>query len=264
VFLKEFSEVTASANGTIQILLGIIDEIRGMVGSAIALAAETLKQLHPVHEMTNALSGSVEQVFHRMNLVALNAQIQAVQIGAGTGLEVLAAHTASIASETSKLGVAINDNLEKLRAFLNSEVAGLNELCEAGRIQQTYLEKQGRAHEAELHAERDRILALLQHLGSGVQGVCFDARRCAQAAVVGRGEAEGLSKLGSALEGLAQVLSSGWVRSESERGGFDLDTSSYTMEAERVNHALAVGHIAAGLEEQRATSGGDAGEIELF
>jgi hypothetical protein len=244
VFLQEFSQVTAAANGTIQVLLDIVEEIRGMVSSAVRIAMDSLEQIQPVNSLTTQLSDCVEHLSHQMNLVALNAQIQAVRTGAGTGLEVLAAHTAMVATETSRLGGAIRENFEQLRSFLKTEMTALTELCDRGRVQQTYLELTGGIHEGKLHAIRDETLGRLHQLVEDAIAVRTNAQRMADAAMLSASEAEGFRKMEEALSNMKQTLSEALSTLPEDSVRLEIEHAGYTMASERENHFNVVGGAA--------------------
>jgi hypothetical protein len=256
VFLKEFSEVTTAANGTIQVLLDIVDEIRTMVNAAVQTARDSVEHIRPVNSLTSEISDCVEHLSHQMNLVALNAQIQAVQTGEGTGLEVLAAHTAMVATETSRLGRAIGESLEQLRAFVRTETEALTALCETGHSQQSYLASTAGSHEGKLHAIRDETLGRLHQIVADAVAVRTNAERMAAASMLSEGEAEGFRNMQEALSTMKNALADALSILPPDSIRLEIEHAGYTMASERENHMKVVGGAAEVVEDQA--------QVELF
>jgi len=165
---QEFGEAASSASGAIQILLGIAGKIRFMAHSAVTLGEETLARIEPLTKVTTELSDRVDRLSHQMNLVALNAQIQAVRIVAGTGLEVLAAHTATVATEAARLGESIREGLERFQDTLLAEAGALAEGNSQGREQQAHLNGAVCAREQRLQSVGEAIEWRMQQMRADV------------------------------------------------------------------------------------------------
>jgi hypothetical protein len=262
VFLKEFNKVTAAANGTIQVLLDIVEEIRTMVASSVRVGMDSLDQILPVNSLTAQLGDCVEKLSHQMNLVALNAQLQAVRTGAGTGLEVLASHTAGVARETSRLGEAIRESFGRLQDFLKIEVASLTELCDSGRVNQAHLEGAGRDHEKSLHATRDEILGRLNQIAEDALAVRRGAERVAGASKLDDGEAESFETMQRALSDMMAGLSDALSVLSLEGSSLRMEDAGYTMAAEREHHLIVVGGGSPGMEA--ASGASEQSQVELF
>jgi hypothetical protein len=159
-------------------------------------------------------------------------------------LEVLAAHTAMVATETSRLGGAIRENFEQLRSFLKTEMTALTELCDRGRVQQTYLELTGGIHEGKLHAIRDETLGRLHQLVEDAIAVRTNAQRMADAAMLSASEAEGFRKMEEALSNMKQTLSEALSTLPEDSVRLEIEHAGYTMASERENHFNVVGGAA--------------------
>ena len=81
LLLQEFKEVSAAADGTIQVLLEMIEDVRRLTATALQVTTESRRQLEPFGALAARLTGSLEQLSYEMRLIALNVEIQAVQIG---------------------------------------------------------------------------------------------------------------------------------------------------------------------------------------
>jgi hypothetical protein len=261
LFLKEFSDVTAAANGTLQVLLDIVEKTRQMVSSAVQLGAESLEQIQPVNALTMQLGDTVERLSHQMNLVAMNAQIQALQTGEGTGLEVLAAHTAGVATETSRFGEAISADFERLREFLKIEMEALAQLCETGRVHQDLMEGAGREHENGLHGIRDTILSRLHQIAEDALTVRTNAARMASTSLMRDAEAEGFRQMQAALSSMAEGLGDAVAVCRADDIRLSVDDAGYTMAAERDHHRKVLGEAESGAGEQDEA---ERNQVELF
>lgn len=247
--LKEFGEVTASASGAIQVLLGIVDKIREMSRSAAAVEQDTRAQIAPLNSVTTRLSDRVDQLSHQMNLVALNAQIQAVRIEAGTGLEVLAAHTAAVAMEAARLGEAIRASLERFQQLLRSQAAagvGRPELWDSAGSQE------------------DRLRGLLDAMGQRMEGIGADVRsvqegaaRVARASLPASEEEQSFADMREALRAIADRLDAMAGRSPEDILTQLEQDDHHAIAADRRNHLKIAGAIEEGLE-------GQDNQVELF
>lgn len=266
VFLKEFTAVTAASNGTIQVLLEIVDEVRRLLAAVSRLAGDSLGMIRPVSDLSRQLTGSAETLSHQMNLVALNAQIQAVQIGAGTGLEVLAAHTARIAAETSRIGNSISEDLASLREKLGAEVDVFEGFCASGEVLGEYMESAGQQHERRLHEVRDGTLDKLHRVGEWVEQLRAAARRVAEQAQPAPGTLECLGRFGSSLRGasacLAHLLPAAGTRAaEIELDSHGSGMAGYTMATERETHRAVVAQLQS---RHAAAAVQGRSEVEIF
>ena len=165
LMLREFHEITASVNGTIQVLLDSLGGVRGLVGTTVSIAARTEEMIRPVGAAAASLTSTVEGVAHEMRMIALNAQIQAIQIGHGTGLEVLAAHTSEISGAITGLGAKIAEELADTAAKLARDIDRLARLRALGESEMAKLTTEGVREEASLHGCRDEMLEQVRHVG---------------------------------------------------------------------------------------------------
>ena len=90
--LAEFQKLTTSFDGTVQVLIEMIEEVRKLVARTVASACEASEMLRPIGCLASDLTANVRAMSFRIHLIGLNAQIQAAQATRDTqasGLEVL-------------------------------------------------------------------------------------------------------------------------------------------------------------------------------
>ena len=178
--LDEFRLLTTSFDGMVQVLVEMIEEMRGLVATIVASATEAFELLRPLGSLASDLTVTVRSVSIQIHLIGLNAQIQAAQ-GAqnhrGTGLEVLSAWTSEISDETNRVSRNAAEELDRLAAGLAENVKTLGELKANGLAQQARLNQQGRKEEQQLHAFRDSALDILRAIGDSLENIQAQAAR---------------------------------------------------------------------------------------
>ncbi len=239
--LREFTEVTVSADGTIQILLDMIDDVRQLTVSGIEVAQKARTLVEPIAGLANALTGTVQRLASEMLHIALNAQLRAVQIGSGTGLEVLAAHTAEVSRHTSLAAGNISEKMTRLTSRLTEMSTQLEELSIDGESNLNLLATNGVAQERKLHSLRDEMLNQLI-------AVCNRADTIGQAAkAVGdavAGQDWALLPLRGSIDTIDALESSIVAASPGRSSECQVETDhhlSYTMSAERETHLSVLG-----------------------
>lgn len=249
--LNEFGEVTASATGTVQVLLDTVTNARGLTTTAVESAKESADRIRPIADSATGLIGALETLAIEMHLIALNAQIQAVQIGDKTGLEVLAAHTASISRDTESLVQTVGADVKHLSDQLRNIAGALEKLAREGATHRAVLESVGQEQQERLHAFRDRTLAQLRTVGGladTLQVRTEDLKRQAGAL------AALLSPISDVIETVEAAAGELPEAPHGEQG--DL-VAAYTMASERRVHEQILTNSAA------ASGGSDCG-VELF
>ncbi|MDQ8198705.1 hypothetical protein QEH56_11120 [Pelagicoccus enzymogenes] len=164
--MDQFEHITASADGMVQMLLESLESIRTMLAQSTALSQGSREAIQPVRELTKELSAVVFEVSIKIQFIALNAQVRSIQVGEGSGLEVLAARTAEISSELRALGDSTATQIDTLHAAVEELVQTIDSEWDAGKEHLATIEEQGPELEAELHALRDSTLNSLQIVAS--------------------------------------------------------------------------------------------------
>jgi hypothetical protein len=172
--LDEFTLLTTSFDGIVQVLVETIEEVRSVVGVTVANAAEAYGLLKPLGSLANDLTVVIRSMAGQIQLIGLNAQIkasQAAQDGQGTGLEVLSVRTREISEETNRIGQQAAGRLDALASGLAESVKTFEGLQARSRAQQTELDQEGTAREQQLHAIRDAALATLGGIGATLEAL---------------------------------------------------------------------------------------------
>lgn len=166
ISLNQFDSMTAAADGMVQMLLDTLEETRDIIQATTQIGEDSHTAIEPVSDVTRNLSSTIEEVSINIRLIALNAQIRSVQIGAGSGLEVLAAHTAEISNELGQLGQTTAAEIVQLRETLSLLLQNLAEFRDHGRTHRTALDAEGPHLEARLHELRDRTFGTLESVSN--------------------------------------------------------------------------------------------------
>ena len=269
LLLKEYSQVTGAANGTVEVLFEIIGDIREVTRKAVSAAHEACELIAPMGGVVTGLTGALERLSHEMRLISLNAQIQAVQIGLGTGLEVLSAHTVDVSLETTRLTSEVSVQLERFTSDIQTILSGFQELARTGDAEVEDFQGKASVQEARLHALRDLMLAKLQAVGGAAEHI-------------GRSTADMSSyesmrqEIESSIAGIGETIGRACRACRKLSSGLrvgELHRSQYTMAAERRTHAAVVARLSPGAEGPEArfvpaasvlTADREASAIELF
>ena len=159
--LAEFTPVISCTDGMVQTLLDIIDEVRGMLASTVEYTGESYESIKPIGNVASDLTSTMRELSANVHLIALNAEIQAAQLGSGTGLEVLSARTTMVSNETNRISQEVASKLDQFGNDLVGIVDSFQRLYEEGNDQVKAMGEDGKAEELGLHAIRDFMLQAL-------------------------------------------------------------------------------------------------------
>ena len=162
--LAEFDQLTTSADGIVQTLLDVIDGVRKQIGAVVSNSADVRETLNPIRSLASGLTGIVRDLSQRIHLIGLNAQVQAAQVGEGTGLEVLSARTSEISTETNRVSQTIATGLDNLAENLARSVTEFEQLHTQALEHQRELSVHGGTQEQALHGLRDEALSTLHRI----------------------------------------------------------------------------------------------------
>lgn len=261
--LEEYRAVTVATEAMISGLLAGIQSVGTMVTQTLGEADNVFKVIASIGQSADALTATIMELSISMHFIALNAQIQAVQIGAGTGLEMLSARTAELSAETSTLSEQARQGLDRIArvmkeiiddfSLLRSEGDELRRsLNERGSAMQKKLQSLGRVTKTSFHSIENATAGIQEHCQAMREALpseeaIFDALAPTQ------------DFLGE-LRRLTSVTGVGEARTLSAEERFDLK-NKYTMESERAAHEGAITGEVAAIEAALKNSGDG---IELF
>lgn len=158
VTLSGFKSVSAAEDGMVQQLLNIIDDLRHLIAKMVIIQQEAYETIRPLGSLASNLTGVMRQLSMNIKLIALNAQIQAAQVGQGTGLEVLSERTSAISDEIYRLNEEVGVDLGGMVSGLERAVGEFRTLFERGQEIHAALREGHLAEEIHLHAYRDATL----------------------------------------------------------------------------------------------------------
>jgi hypothetical protein len=237
--LKEFTMLTTSFDGMVQVLIESIHEVRDLVAQTVTSAGAAYEMLRPLGCLTSDLTATVRDISARIHLIGVNAQVQAAcsaQDRPGTGLEVLSARTSEISAETNRISEEAATQLDSLAAGLTQSVKILGALKEDGVSQQQVIEQQGRKNEDELHAFRNKALETLRAIGTSLDQIRAHAGDTLATVDFSRIQQVALPALQAPLLALAEAAESRLLSEGCELASASLIEefkAKYTMASER-------------------------------
>lgn len=169
--MDQFEHITASADGMVQTLLESLDTVREVLKQSTTRSKNSRAAIEPVQSLTKELSAIVFEVSIKIQFIALNAQVRSIQVGEGSGLEILAARTAEISSQLRDLGDQTSIHINELHSDIDSLMNNIDEEYEQGKEQYDFLETHGQALESDLHTLRDSTFASLETVASLTESV---------------------------------------------------------------------------------------------
>ena len=237
VELEQFDSMTAAADGMVQQLLDNLHDVRELIEITTRLADESRASVSPVLDLTKNLSSTIGEISININHIALNAQVRSVQIGSGSGLEVLAARTADISHELGALGEKTAADIRQLAEMLGGLIGNFNEFSERGQKEIAHLDSKGGDVEKRLHAMRDMTLEAMTVVDSRVKDV-------RSATVSTKNELVRLPQAAEKLINMSKALLEAAVSlevSDDLDDDFEDHARTYTMVSERKVHEAALG-----------------------
>jgi hypothetical protein len=236
--------------------------IEPLVQASRQLREEARTLLDPLVGLAANLTGAMRDVSLRIKLIALNAQIQAVQHGGRTGLEVLSQRTCQISDEVDQLSRAAAVELDALLADFREVNTGCGELLREATEQANWCATAGKELQAELAAFRAAGGARLDEVAA--HGAALQDRLRALAAHLDFHTATaGLTPVCQCLEELEAELPA--AETSPASGEFTQALQSrYTMASEHAVLATALAAPGSNAAPPVAAPAPAGGTVELF
>lgn len=264
--LAEVPESTASIRGIVQVLLDMTHGVRSLTCSVRAVAEEAASDVEPLSALAANLNDTIGELAHRMRLIALNAQVQAVRLGERTALEVLSAEAAGISQETSTTCEAAANEISLLVDCLSTDLCEFAQLREqASRIAED-LSLRALQNDQRLHNYRDSTLATLERLETTVKKTHKTAESMLDLLDFDKQVGEKLSEIQRSLQGI-EITTCEWLERRKGAGGSEHLVAlerNYTMSSERDVHAAILGGGIPAPQLNGESTGIAAGELEVF
>jgi hypothetical protein len=259
VLLNGVESSSGACDGMVQTLLETFDENLLLIETTSDQSDAICSVLEPIRGLLGSLTGNILDLSAQIRLIALNAQVQAVQAGAGTGLEVLSDHTRSIAEEMARIVASVATELDALKEGLKNGMDDAALGRDRSREFLVYLRAEAEVQEGKLHEFRNRMLAELRFVGDQINKVQSDSLSMAAALDIRPSTVETIRSLREELEWF-----SGELENRLPKGGpaEDLATlaARYTTAAERSSHEHALERLANVPEAVDSPEG----SVELF
>jgi hypothetical protein len=261
--LAEFKLLTTSFDGIVQVLVETIEEVRTLISTTVANAEEVYELLRPLGSLATDLTAVIRNMSRQIHLIGLNAQVKAAQVvrnHRGEGLEMLAARTSDISTETNLISGRAAAQLDALASGLAQSVKAFEQLQVRGQAQHLELDQKGRRDEEQLHAIRDGALVTLREIGDSLGNITQQAGVALAAVEFARFHQVTLPALRAPLDALAGAADQCLEQrcpNQIETNVVDGFQREYTMASER--------HVFAGVMAGQAAVVVTAGpEAELF
>lgn len=158
--LSEFKSLSVGCDGMVQVLLGVLDDVMRLLGEILKTLDTVYTAIVPLRGVALNLTGRLRDLALNIQLIGLNAQIQAAQLENGSVLEVLARRTADISSSVVQINEEAGVLLAGLSQDMDQLVADFGQLKDLGGSEAVVLEEKARGVGGELHEFRDRTLKL--------------------------------------------------------------------------------------------------------
>lgn len=244
--LGDLEKVTVSGDGMVQMLLDALAESEQLVGATVKEAREGYEQMHPLGHAVSSLTETMVEVSVSMHLIALNAQIQAIQHGHGTGLEVLAARTAEISVGVTRISSQALAALQTLAQAVRATIAEFDEVRREGDDHVARIHREWKEREHSLHELRDRSIREMHEIGARSRKLASSARRVTQEFRI---VSESTPLIATSRDGVQVVIdaTAEFATVAVDPTADTLGHGRYTMESERAVHAaVAAAASAAG------------------
>ena len=210
-----------------------------MVHNAVATAEQAYTAICPIGGLASNLTGVMRQLSAQIQLIALNAQVQAAHNCGGTGLEVLASGTAMISTETSEISERVASGVDTLIVELTRLVESFDLLRQEGAQKRDLMEGDARAKELDLHVMRDETLKELMAVDDRVKQINAVVEEMVKANTLQTTAGEGFDDLRAALTAAAGETTSYLQRAGGvvEPGRFSEELSqAYSVASEHEVH----------------------------
>ncbi len=258
--LQNFRTISIEGDGVVQVVLNSIEDLAHVIDLTHAMQTEVYETLRPLGNMASNLTGVIRGLSQNIRLIALNAQIQAAHVGAGTGLEVLSQRTRQIADEAADANNRSAAALERLIAGFDGLVAECRELQDTVGEQKRWITEEGGSVRRSLHDYRDRTLATFINLGSIVEATRGRTRGAQQKLAFEAAACARLDELVAAVESFVDLTTEEMAGAAVPVAAAAELNRKYTMASEREIHASILQRQPAAAESAPAPEG----DIELF
>ncbi|MBL9139143.1 MAG: hypothetical protein JNK85_24965 [Verrucomicrobiales bacterium] len=261
ITLRNFRSISVSQDGVVQVVLNTLEEVRALTATMLTVHTDTYETIKPLESLTSNLTDVMRNLSNNIRLIALNAQIQATQVGEGTGLEVLSQRTCTISDEANAVNERAAVELDRLTAGFERMVHESRELRELIDGEQRWLSDQGSRLEARLHEYRDSTLEVFREVDELAAKLRDHTQTCQEHLDFAARAAEELQPLRDLLQTVA-TASESWKPQRTAGRDRESSDSTYTMQAEREVHRAVLTGAAAPVAV--AVTDASAGSLDMF
>jgi hypothetical protein len=252
--LKSFRNISVADDGVVGVVLSALDELGKLSEATLILQTEAYETMRPLGSMASNLTGVISGLSQSIKMIALNAQIQATQLGAGTGLEVLSQQTCAISQSVAETNRNAASQLESLIAGLEETTRDCGILRERAEAQHRMFQEEGGALEQRVHAYRDDTLNTFHTVSDLTDQFREKAGASLERMIFQYAASSRLKNLANTIQAITSLISASTpLRSKHDSHQQEYFRTNYTMASERAVHFAAIhGASAAGAEPTNA------------
>ncbi len=170
--MRDFDRLTVGYPGLIETLLEAVDDVSELVKTTASSTDQAFAEIQPLGGRTSNVTATMRELSAHIRVIALNAQVQAARLDNRTGLEVLAAATNRVATETGGISEEIATRLDQFATGMDGLVKEFTCLHDRGAQELQSWHEQSGAERQSLHNVRDLTLAEMN-----LTGECADRIR---------------------------------------------------------------------------------------
>lgn len=240
---KENLERTVdSVNEVVESLLHSIEQSRNLVDLAESGAIYTTQAVETFNGNATNVTSTLRDIASGIKLIAINAQIQAAQIGEGTGLEVLSGRTCDLSDETGTYTLQIGKELESLMQLLESVLTECEDIKTHSRERIEILDTDGNSIRSSMKTYQTAASEGLRDFSNLLREGCTNAHEMISLSRFSRSPQATIESIRSILTEAEESLPQKFDSRKSSLKSIlpDLLEHNYTMDSERRVHEEAM------------------------
>jgi hypothetical protein len=246
----------------------VVESLHAALGQEPETVAQMVRHAKQVRAATSTLGSvsdgvkhSVESIAIDLRLIALNAQVQAAQVGRGTGLGPLAEFTREIADVAGQFDKKIRTGVEAQTASVQRITEKSATLHEAADSHRQELEARIASCDADLQASGELVRSASGTVCESLGRVKEQADTLRDLADFGAISRASLDELVVALNEISSALTNTVAPADILHPRFQAFEKNYTMGSERSIHAAVLGQsMDAGSSEKSNLAADSIGE----
>lgn len=219
-------------------------EVQVWVNEISDISRHTAEVLNSLDKTVSDVAGTLHRLSFGLGLIAVNAQVQAAQLGHESGLGVLSEQTCQAAREIQQFSDTEGGTFDHLAVDLDAIKKECNGLWEQIQSEQHWLQGQGLDLGRQLRDCQAQIQADVRTVASSLEELHQEASSALESINFKTSFSSEFQSLRARIEdceqATARLLCGTRELAESHKEDLEQLKSNYTMESERVVHAVAL------------------------